>query len=134
MKNEMKMEIELIEGFPPIVGNSPNVLILRTFPGEESLRQKQYYAHPRNMLWEIIGQICGAGRELDYKVRLNILRNSNIALWDLLKTCSRQGSLDINIRTGFYEVNVSKNSSRNMTQKRFVSMAGRQESFSKEFR
>lgn len=101
----MKKEIEHLEGFPPVVGHSPKVLILGTFPGEESLRQKQYYAHPRNLFWEIMGQVCGAGRDIDYEDRLNILKNSHIALWDVLKTCSRQGSLDTNIRNGFYEVN-----------------------------
>ena len=105
----MKKEIEQIEGFPPIVGHTPKVLILGSFPGEESLRQKQYYAHSRNLFWEIMEQVCGAGRDLDYEDRLNILRNSNIALWDVLKTCSRQGSLDNNIRNGFYEVNDFKN-------------------------
>ena len=101
----MKKQIELIEGFPPVVGHSPKVLILGSFPGEESLRKKQYFAHPRNLFWEFMGQVCGAGRDIDYEERLNILRNSNIALWDVLKTCSRQGSLDTNIRNGFYEVN-----------------------------
>jgi|SRR6185369_338072 len=101
----MKKENEHIEGFPPVVGSSPKVLILGTFPGEESLRQKQYYAHPRNLFWEIMKQVCGASRDIEYEDRLNILRNSHIALWDVLKTCSRHGSLDTNIRNGFYEVN-----------------------------
>lgn len=101
----MKKQIEHIEGFPPIVGSSPKVLILGTFPGEESLRQKQYYAHPRNLFWEIMGLIFGTGRDIEYEDRLNILRNSNIALWDVLKTCNRHGSLDTNIRNGSYEVN-----------------------------
>lgn len=101
----MKKQIEHIVGFPPIVGSSPKVLILGTFPGEESIRQKQYYAHPRNLFWEIMGLIFGAGRDIEYEDRLNILRNSNIALWDVLKTCNRHGSLDTNIRNGCYEVN-----------------------------
>lgn len=101
----MEKKIEHLEGFQPVAGNSSKILILGTFPGEESLRQKQYYAHPRNLFWTIMAQICGAGRDLDYEDRLNILKNSNIALWDVLKTCSRQGSLDTNIRNGFYEVN-----------------------------
>ncbi|HJV66301.1 MAG TPA: DNA-deoxyinosine glycosylase [Geomonas sp.] len=103
--NEMKKHIEHIEGLPPVVGPSPKVLILGTFPGEESLRQNQYYAHPRNLFWEIMGQVCGAGRDIKYEDRLNILKNSQIALWDVLKSCSRHGSLDTDIRNGFYEVN-----------------------------
>jgi hypoxanthine-DNA glycosylase len=101
----MKEQNEHIEGFPPIVGSSPRVLILGTFPGEESLRQNQYYAHPRNLFWEIMGKVCGAGREIEYNDRLDVLRNNHIALWDVLKACSRHGSLDTNIRNGLYEIN-----------------------------
>jgi hypoxanthine-DNA glycosylase len=102
---EMGMRNEFTEGLPLVVGASPKILVLGTFPGEESLKQKQYYAHPRNLFWEFMEQICGAGRDIDYEERLNILRNNHIALWDVLRTCSRQVSLDTNIRNGYYEVN-----------------------------
>lgn len=80
----MKCQKEHAEGFPPIMGSCPKVLILGTFPGEESLRQKQYYAHPRNLFWEMMGQLCGASTDMNYDARLTVLRNTGIALWDVL--------------------------------------------------
>lgn len=66
-------------------------------PGAESLRQQQYYAHPRNLFWDIMGELFGAGREQPYERRLAILRKERVALWDVAHTCRRQGSLDSNI-------------------------------------
>jgi len=103
--NEMKERKEHAEGFQPVAEACSKVLILGTFPGEESLRQNQYYAHPRNLFWEMMVRICGTSRDMSYNDRLTVLKDSGIALWDVLKCCSRHGSLDINIRNGFYEFN-----------------------------
>ena len=70
------------------------VLILGTLPSVESLRQGQYYAHPRNVFWPIMGELFGAGRELPYPVRLQKLANKGVMLWDVLKAAYRPGSLD----------------------------------------
>jgi len=89
-----------MEGFPPIVGMNPRILILGAFPGEESLKQGEYYAHPRNLFWDMMECICGAGRDKDYDTRVTILKNTGICLWDLLKSCRRDGSSDVHIRNG----------------------------------
>ena len=89
-----------MKGFPPIVGMNPEILILGTFPGEESLRQGEYYAHPRNLFWDMMECICGAGRDKDYDARVTILKNTGICLWDVLKSCGRDGSSDACIRNG----------------------------------
>ena len=70
------------------------VLILGSMPGTASLAAAQYYAHPYNQFWRILGQICGAGPELAYPLRLERLRMRGIALWDVLDSCVRPGSLD----------------------------------------
>lgn len=89
-----------MEGFPPIVAMNPEILILGTFPGEESLRQREYYAHPRNLFWHMMECICGAGRDKDYDTRVAILKKTGICLWDVLKSCARDGSSDARIRNG----------------------------------
>lgn len=89
--------MERIQSFPFSADNRSRVLILGSMPGAESLRQQQYYAHPRNLFWDIMDGLFGAGRELPYEKRLAVLRKNGIALWDVAHTCRRKGSLDSNM-------------------------------------
>lgn len=86
-----------IQSFPFSSNRAARVLILGSMPGVESLRQQQYYAHPRNLFWELMGELFGAGRDLPYEERMAVLRNNGIALWDVAHTCRREGSLDSNM-------------------------------------
>jgi len=63
-------------------------------PGVESLRQQQYYAHPRNGFWPIMAELFGFSVELEYRQRCQCLVECRVAIWDVLKTCTRSGSLD----------------------------------------
>lgn len=92
-------------GLPPVVGQRPRLLILGSFPGEESLRRQEYYAHPRNLFWPIMGALAGAGPDLAYPQRLERLATAGIALWDVLGACRRQGSLDQRIEREAREPN-----------------------------
>lgn len=74
------------------------MLILGSMPGKESLKQNQYYAHPANAFWKIMGEIAGAHPGLAYAERLGMLKSSGIALWDVLASCVRESSLDAHIR------------------------------------
>lgn len=57
----------------------------------------QYYAHPRNLFWPILGELVGAHPDLPYWARLEKLKSAGIALWDVLQSCEREGSLDSSI-------------------------------------
>jgi double-stranded uracil-DNA glycosylase len=83
-----------IESFPPITSGTARVLILGTMPGRVSLRQRQYYAHPQNAFWRIIGSILGFDPALPYHERVASVQSAGIAIWDVLKACVREGSLD----------------------------------------
>ena len=84
--------------FSPVVGDSPRLLILGSMPGLESLRRKQYYGHPQNQFWRLLGEVVGADlAALDYAARLDALTGRGIALWDTIKACEREGSLDSDI-------------------------------------
>ena len=74
-------------------------------PGAASLAAGQYYAHPRNHFWPIMGRLLGAGPELPYAKRVRRLKSSGIALWDVLESCVRPGSLDADIEEGSIAVN-----------------------------
>ena len=83
--------------FAPVIDPDASVLILGRMPGKVSLAAKQYYAHPRNFFWTIMGELVGAYPELPYEDRLKILRSCGIALWDVLGSCVRKSSLDAHI-------------------------------------
>ncbi len=86
-----------IRSFPPVADAKATVLILGSMPGKESLRQGQYYAHPANAFWKIMGEVAGALPALPYAKRLEMLKASGIALWDVLHSCELEGSLDSDI-------------------------------------
>ena len=80
--------------FPPITGKNPRTLILGSLPGQKSLQMQQYYAHPQNAFWKLIEQLFGATSPLPYTKRVKILTDHGIALWDVLASAERPGSLD----------------------------------------
>ena len=91
-------EDEFSVGFPPISSGADLVLILGSFPGQASLRKNEYYAHPHNGFWRIMGELLGFEPDLDYRERMDALNRSRVALWDVLTSCSREGSLDSAIK------------------------------------
>lgn len=92
-------------GFPPVHARNARVLVLGSMPGEASLRAAQYYAHPQNKFWPMMGELVGASPMLPYQQRLNRLTGAGIALWDVLASCEREGSLDSAIRDETAEIN-----------------------------
>jgi TDG/mug DNA glycosylase family protein len=94
-----------LSGLPAVAARNTRVLILGSMPGAASLAARRYYAHPRNQFWSIVGTVTGAAAELPYGRRIAALRGAGIALWDVIASCHRQGSLDTAIDRASLRVN-----------------------------
>jgi TDG/mug DNA glycosylase family protein len=86
-----------INSFPPVEPEQARVLIIGSMPGKASLNAHQYYAHPRNAFWPILGHWLGFDAALPYEERLVQLQRHNVGLWDALYQCERPSSLDADI-------------------------------------
>lgn len=89
----------IVQSFAPICGEKPRILILGTMPGKKSLAQQQYYAHPQNEFWRITGELLHFDARTDYATRVEYIKRAHIAVWDVLKFCVRESSLDADIET-----------------------------------
>jgi len=89
----------ICEGLPIMIAEGAKVLILGSMPGKESLEKGQYYVNKNNQLWLIIFTVLGIPEPpREYMERVKCLTNNGIALWDVLATCEREGSLDSAIK------------------------------------
>ena len=89
----MSMNEELIHPFDPIVFSDTRVLILGSFPSIKSFDNGFYYAHPRNQFWKILSMITGYPADTKDQ-RIWLLKESRLGLWDMIRSCSRENSLD----------------------------------------
>jgi len=91
----------MICSFPPICGENPKILILGSMPGVASLTRQEYYAHAQNAFWKIMFSLLS---DLpvpdDFESRKKLMLENHIAVWDVLESCEREGSLDSKIRNG----------------------------------
>ena len=86
------------ESFSPVLGIEPKILILGTMPSRKSLEMQEYYSHPRNVFWKIIFDLLKVTEKNAYSDKIELVKEKQIALWDVCYSCIRKGSLDSNIK------------------------------------
>lgn len=88
-----------LHGLPPIADANTRLIVLGSFPGVASLRAQQYYGHPQNAFWRILGTLWQRPlQQSSYAVRVAALREHGLGVWDVYASCEREGSLDVDIR------------------------------------
>jgi hypoxanthine-DNA glycosylase len=86
-------------GFPAVLDEKTEILILGSLPGDESIRKQQYYGNPGNDFWRLVGRAIGENlQDMDYNTRLETLKRNRLGLWDVFKAGSRDGSQDSKIK------------------------------------
>lgn len=96
--NATREGIDLKLGLPPVIWDSSRILILGTMPGDDSLRLQEYYAHGNNQFWKILSVVYDEIIGVDYSQRHKFLQRRGLALWDVLRSAERAGSLDSGIK------------------------------------
>lgn len=87
-------------GLPPVLGPDTRLLVLGSFPGVASLRERRYYGHPQNQFWKILSVLWAADLVgMGYEERLAAVRARGLGIWDVYAACEREGSLDTSIRS-----------------------------------
>ena len=84
----------IIRSFAPIANRNAEVLILGSMPGNASLAAGRYYAHPQNIFWRVMATLLQFDAALPYRGGTRALKSARIAVWDVLQSCTREGSLD----------------------------------------
>jgi len=88
----------MLRSFPPVAGKHPKILILGSMPSKTSLQKNEYYGYPRNHFWPVMFALLKRPPTPDYAEKTGLLKKSGIALWDVLKSCERDSSLDKDIQ------------------------------------
>jgi hypoxanthine-DNA glycosylase len=84
--------------FDPVSNSDTRILILGTMPGDKSLSENEYYAHPRNRFWKIISAFVNEPIPFSYDDKIKLLHTANIGIWDVANKAVRNGSLDKNLK------------------------------------
>ena len=86
---------DVLHGLGPVVDADTRLIVLGSFPGVASLHAQQYYGHPRNHFWPVLGALWQLDlKSASYPERLAAARAHGLGLWDVYASCRREGSLD----------------------------------------
>lgn len=84
--------------FEPIYNKNSKILILGSFPSVKSRENNFYYGHPQNRFWKVISRIIAEKEPTTIEEKKKLLLDNHIAIWDVIASCSIQGSSDSSIK------------------------------------
>ena len=94
----MQQFINITHTFEPVYNKDSKILILGSFPSVKSRENNFYYGHPQNRFWKVIAKITNQNEPVTIEEKKKLLLDSNIAIWDVIASCSIQGSSDSSIK------------------------------------
>lgn len=83
--------------FCPIFNRDSQILILGSLPSVQSRNQNFYYGHPRNRFWKVLAAIYGEPVPQTIEEKTAFLLKHHLALWDVIASCTIEGSSDASI-------------------------------------
>jgi TDG/mug DNA glycosylase family protein len=100
-----KVDSTRVYSIEPIIGRNPRIMILGSMPGIISINAAQYYANPRNVFWIVLADLFGIDIDCSYESKVQQMQQLPMIVWDTLKACHREGSLDSKILNTDIEAN-----------------------------
>lgn len=95
MKNHTAPQIHPI---PPLYNQASRVLILGSFPSVKSREAMFFYGHPQNRFWKVVSAVSEKAVPQSIEEKKSLILSNNLALWDVLGSCTVTGSLDSSIK------------------------------------
>ena len=94
----MKTYEKVTHTFEPVYDENSRILILGTFPSVKSREQQFYYGPPQNRFWKTLAGVLDVPVPDTIDEKKAFLLSHRIALWDVIASCSIEGSSDSSIR------------------------------------
>ena len=83
---------------PPLFDASSRILILGSFPSVNSREGLFFYHHPQNRFWKVLAGVLEEPVPGSIEEKKIFLLKHRIALWDVIASCTIEGSSDSTIK------------------------------------
>ena len=83
---------------PPLFDASSRILILGSFPSVKSREGLFFYHHPQNRFWKVLAGVLEEPVPGSIEEKKIFLLKHRIALWDVIASCTSEGSSDSTLK------------------------------------
>lgn len=88
----------VVHPIPPFFDEKSKILILGSFPSVKSREEMFFYGHPQNRFWRTIAAVYGKSVPQNIREKKELLKELNIAVWDVIGSCEICKSSDSSIK------------------------------------